>query len=128
MNGAPLADGKTVGSPGTNKAIEPAKRRRRYYRPPVGHHISFSIRLSSRVDLHGSEVSSSGRDRRLMGGSRTPPSSMPPGDAFQKGWPQAPARPLPWGDAIGDFRVDRVLDEFSILKGGHFGYRIEPTA
>ena len=35
---------------------------------------------------------------------------------------------FPWGDAIGDFRINRVLDDFSILKGGHFGYRIELTA
>ena len=68
MNGAPLADGKTVGSPGINKAKEPAKAPAGYYHPPVGHHVSFSIRLSSRVDLHCSEVSSSGRDPRFTGG------------------------------------------------------------
>jgi hypothetical protein len=34
----------------------------------------------------------------------------------------------PLGDATGDSRVDRVLEEFSTSKGGHFGHRIQPTA
>ena len=34
----------------------------------------------------------------------------------------------PLGDASGDLRIDRVLDEFSISKGSHVGYRIEPMA
>ena len=49
---APVLTGKTVGSPGINKAIEPAKTARGDTIVfPVGHHISFSIRISSRVDL-----------------------------------------------------------------------------
>jgi hypothetical protein len=52
---------------------------------------------------------------------------MPPGDAFPRMAASA-STTTPLGDAIGDVRVDRVLEEFSTSKGGYFGYRIQPTA
>jgi hypothetical protein len=61
------------------------------------------------------------RDHRCAGASQGPAEPKAAEDARQNRGHKHWHNPLPWCDGIGDFRIARVLDDFSILKCGHSG-------